>query len=406
MTSLAEDQFQTTKKKKKGKLKWLFRDAFFSTLLSLVCFSAISSLIFSTSYFNPLLHGVKDFSFLDAYYQANFSQKGQIDSNLVLINIGNFERREIAQLLDTLGAHDPEVIGVDIIFEETENSAAEIELRQSLARNKAIGSYIYMIEDSAPENHVAPAGMKRGYVNLTANDATGVIRGFEGMIADRNGMSFAFAGQLVRQFKNGAFWLEHRLDQKLKKQRRIKYYGHYSYFESYDAQEVLSSDFTESFKGKLVLVGYAGYPTGDPFDVEDKHFTPLNTNPLGKGIPDMYGLTIHANITNMLLKGDFFWELGIWGQALLIFLCAYLASLYFIWLDRRLKISYRTVRKFVLFVFAMFLVGCCLWAFGKNIAVEPTLVVIITIFSAGFVKYYKHLVRYIKTKRKFKSYIR
>lgn len=402
--SLNQSTAETPKKKKK--LKWLFRDALFSTILSLVAFSLLSALIFSTAYFNPLLDSVKDFSFLDAHYKANFNGKGKIDPNLVLVNVGRLNRAEIADVINRIQEQKPAVLGLDIIFRDKQEMMTDKTLLNAISKENTVLPYVHYKDSINDLGDIVPLHTAMGYVNLTSNEATAVIRGFEGMTSSEKGNLYALSSQLVRQFKSGVLWNDYHFEDKLLKNKRIKFYGHYSDFQHYEAADILTEKITPDLTGKIVLLGYAGSPPENPYDIEDKHFTPLNQNPLGKGTPDMYGMVVHANIANMLLQNDFFWELGIWGQGILIFICSYLASLYFIWLDKKLKISYRTVRKMVLFVFAFVFVGCCLWLFGKNISVEPTLVVIVTIFSAGFVKYYKHLVRYVKTKRKFKSYIK
>ncbi|MEO0570993.1 MAG: CHASE2 domain-containing protein [Bacteroidota bacterium] len=390
---------------KKNKIKWLFRDAFFCTVLSLVAFSLLANLILSTSYFNPLLHSIRDFSFLDAYYNANFSDQGKIDSTLLLVNIGDLDRKGIADLLDTLQQQNPEVLGLDIIFKEVGNKLDTV-LFNEMSKDNVVMSYIYNPDSLGTMGENLPLTSTFGYVNLTSVEPTEVIRGFKGVQSSGQDKYYSLVSQMMRSYQNGHIWNTQGYSQKLLRERRVKFYGHFKDFPHVEGADVLLGKGQNNLTDKIVLVGYAGYPSENPYDVEDKHFTPLNAHPLGKGIPDMFGITVHANITNMLLQNDFFWELGVFGQGLLIFLFSYLTCLYFIWLDRKLKISYRTVRKLVLFVFAVVLVGVCFWLFGKNVVVEPTLIVMTTIFSAGFVKYYKHLVRYIKTKHKFKSYLK
>jgi CHASE2 domain-containing sensor protein len=352
------------------------------------------------------LHSVKDFSFLDAYYSGNFSGKGKIDSTMVLVNIGNLNRQGIAHLIETIHQQQPAVLGIDILFKESESAKVDSALLRAMEKGNIVLPFIHSPEESDILSSITPLGAQMGYVNLTSTAPNEVIRGFIGVQSSNNDKVYAWASQVIRQYQKGRLWKVNGYSLKLLFERRIKFYGHFNDFVHIEGEKILSGSKQPSLKNKIVLVGYAGHPPGNPYDVEDKHFTPLNTHPLGKGVPDMFGITIHANIVNMLLQNDFFWELSFVGQGLLIFLFSYLACLYLIWLDRKLKISYRTVRKFVLFVFAVLFVGLCLWLFGKNVVIEPTLIIIATIFSAGFVKYYKHLVRYIKTKRKFKSYLK
>jgi len=395
------------KKAKTKKKKWLYRDALFSSLLSLIAFALLSVMMLSTSYFNPLIHTLKDFSFLDVFYEGNFVNETQISGDIVLINVEDYDRKNLALLIETINNNNPQVIGVDLIFKEKKINENDSLLAKALSYPKVITTYINRDNKTLGNAAIFKSpDQASGFVNFDAEGQAGVVRKIQG-VQNRNGkLVYAFTSQIIRNYNEGAIWLENELEKSLISKRRIKYYGHYKDFEHYNGTDFLTMDNKSVIEGKLVLLGYLGSPLGDVYDVEDKHFTPLNKNPSGKGIPDMYGLTIHANVLNMMLLNDFFVEIGLVGEGLLILLFTYLASLYFIWLDRKLKISYRTVRKLVLFVFAFLFVGLCLWLFRKDIVIEPTLLIMITIFSAGFVKYYKHLVRYINTKRKFKTYLK
>ncbi|NKI30989.1 CHASE2 domain-containing protein [Croceivirga thetidis] len=393
----------TKKEKRKRRRILLIKDALFCTLLSLLTFALFSSILFSISYFNPLLHSFKDFSFLDAYYQVFNSNGDKTNENLVLVNIEDLNREEIANLIEIINKTNPALIGVDIVFRQDGNSETTEKLKSQLSKQNVIRASI--LSDSL-KSVVSDDNTTSGYVNLTTAEATGIIRSFVGITESKGTRQYAFAAQLVRKWNSGQIWNTNGLERKLKERKRIKFYGNFQSFSHLNARTILQGKHLDKLKGKLVIVGYMGFPTGNPYDVEDKHFTPLNQHPLGKGIPDMYGITIHANIANMLLNDDFFLELSMFEKGILIFLFSYMVSIYFLRLDRKLKISYRTVRKLVLFVFAFCFVGICLWLFQNNVALEPTIIIIMTIYTAGFVKYYKHLIRYLKTKFEFKSYIK
>ena len=53
------------------------------------------------------------------------------------------------------------------------------------------------------------------------------------------------------------------------------------------------------YKDKIVLMGYTG-GMSDEHDVEDQHFTPMNSKIAGKSLPDMKGIYIHASILQSL----------------------------------------------------------------------------------------------------------
>jgi CHASE2 domain-containing sensor protein len=76
-------------------------------------------------------------------------------------------------------------------------------------------------------------------------------------------------------------------------------------FTVLDVHQVEDTLFTpELIKGKIVIIGYMGDYTGD-VAWEDKFFTPLNANYIGKANPDMFGVVVHANIVSMILREDY-----------------------------------------------------------------------------------------------------
>jgi CHASE2 domain-containing sensor protein len=198
-------------------------------------------------------------------------------------------------------------------------------------------------------------------------------------------------------------WREQDLERKLNGMRVINYKGNLEHFVHFTLDEFMALKHKEIVTDKIVLLGYLGTPTGNSFDVEDKHFTPLNIITAGKSIPDMYGMVVHANILAMLISDRFMYKVSNGWLLFLTFVLSFLASVYFIWLDRRLKLSYRTVRKAILFVFTIFMVWITLLLFKWGVVLKSAPIIAVTAFSAGFIKYYKHLVGYVNTKMKFNS---
>ena len=65
----------------------------------------------------------------------------------------------------------------------------------------------------------------------------------------------------------------------------------------------------EFLRGKIVLIGYLGENLVDSLSCHDKYFTPLNENYVGRSMPDMYGVVIHANIVSMILNDSYIYNL-------------------------------------------------------------------------------------------------
>jgi len=81
-------------------------------------------------------------------------------------------------------------------------------------------------------------------------------------------------------------------------------------FYALDVNDVSSESFVpEAIEGKIVMLGYLGEMLGDPSS-EDKFYTPLNKSELSRGLPDMFGLVIHANIVQMIISESWIDNMG------------------------------------------------------------------------------------------------
>ena len=93
-------------------------------------------------------------------------------------------------------------------------------------------------------------------------------------------------------------------------------------FLSFDIEEVLNKEEIPAFKDAVVILGYLG-DGNESFDIEDKHFTPLNSEWVGRAVPDTFGVIVHANILNMLSKGNMIYRVSKFSTYLLSFIVTY-----------------------------------------------------------------------------------
>jgi CHASE2 domain-containing sensor protein len=386
--------------------KWvLVRDGFFSTLLSLFVCYLVSLLFFNTSFFNPVSKAIQDFSFLDVYYSERLNKNEDINPEIVLINVEHKSRYEIGLVLEQVLAANPKVVGFDVILKESENAAGDTLLAKQLKSNKVVSSVVLSADKIIANHPFFTFENEPGFVNFNFDAQNTVIREFVSGTQQFNTNYESFSTIITKTYLSKKDWVKFELKAKLQGSRVINYQGNLEDFMHFTIDDFMTLKSKSIIKDKIVLLGYLGTPTGNTFDVEDKHFTPLNETTSGKSVPDMYGLVIHANIISMIISDNFMYKAPVFWIILLTFLFSFLASIYFIWLDKRLKISYRTVRKTILFVFAIVLIWITLVLFKNGIVLKSAPIIAVTVFSAGFIKFYKHLVRYVQTKRTFKSYI-
>tara|TARA_R110002095_G_scaffold1023_6_gene4965 strand:+ start:719 stop:1900 length:1182 start_codon:yes stop_codon:yes gene_type:complete len=392
----------------KKKTKLLIRDSFLSTILSCILVLILIFTIKNITFFNPFVQALTDFNLYDIYYSERFKPNDKINTDIILFNVEHRDRDILAVLLEKIIEQDPKVIGIDVIFEEKKEAFSDSILSKALKSNKIVNAF-NIVDNNIKENHsYFQNGNTEGYVNFNFNIVpyNYVIRKFVGVSQELDYMSFG--AQVAKQYL-GDKWDVYDYDKKLKKERIIKYYGDYDKFITLDIDDFLDYENTPFLKDKIVIVGYLGVPVGNEFDIEDKFFTPLNKHLVGKSDKDMYGAVIHANIINMLINDDFIFELPLFWVAILTFISMYFTTMLLIKMDKKYKVSYRTRKHTLLFVFSIVLVGLALLLFKYGLAFEIVPIIIGTLFAGSYVKYYKHLVRYVKKNRKkwkWKTYVK
>jgi CHASE2 domain-containing sensor protein len=394
----------------KKKTKLLIRDSFLSTILSCILALLLILTVKNISFFNPFVEAISDFSLLDTYYSEKFKSSDKINTDIVLINIKNLERDELGFLINRVIENNPKVIGLDVIFQERKEDAFSDSLLKGVLKDKSIVNAFNILDYDIIENHsYFKNNNPEGYVNFSFDktmDDGYIIRRFLGIHSNQEDYT-SFASQVSKQYLGEEAWNTLNYDKKLKRERLIKYYGNYNKFVVLDIDDFLDYEKVPILNDKIVLVGYLGSPnTGNVNDILDKYFTPLNEYHVGKSDKDMFGVVVHANIVNMLINNDFMFEVSSFVIALLTFISMFFTTLYLIKIDKRYKVSYRTRKQTILFIYYIVLVGIALLLLKYNFVIDVAPIIVGTLFAGSYVKYYKHVVRYVKTKRKWKTYVK
>lgn len=289
----------------------------------------------------------------NAEYHAIKDGKNTLDTNIVIVNIGNLKRQEIAQLLNKVNSCEPATVGIDIFFEGSYRHKMKLDsiydnmLAMSLKNtpnlvlvsggkegiekiNNKMQTVYYDIEKNQyPEYKTSDSLFTQHATSALANLVTDLksdnkedefkvcrkllthakIKSLNDTIIE------CFALALVEKYNPAkAEIFRKRIAKKQngkdKAEEIINYTGniHVPFQERekpryrvFDIMDIFKNNFKkEDFKGKIVLFGFLGgdinMKTG-----EDKFFTPLNERYIGKTYEDMYGVVIHANAITMIL---------------------------------------------------------------------------------------------------------
>lgn len=138
---------------------------------------------------------------------------------------------------------------------------------------------------------------------------------------------------------------------------------------------------------------------GDP-SWEDKFFTPLNSNYLGKTNPDMFGVVAHANILAMILKGDFINNIPSYIEIPISLLLIFLNTWLFGWLFLNLKEWWDGVNMLVALLEVLIIISIAIAVFHLfNYKFDITFLVITLFLSGNMIEFYFGLiVNYFRTR--------
>ena len=215
-----------------------------------------------------------------------------IDEDIVLVNLGEANREQIAMVLSKIDSCGPKVIGVDVFFFQEKGNFQDSILSQAfeVLRNDII-AYSFdsagTIITSIPK--IRNNASDEGYTDL--DDQKGLSSNFVPIIENGNNIYESFALRIVRAWKPE---FKHTLQKNKSIPIRFRRtLSQFNFFYSGDFDEL---DVCSYLKNKIVLVGYLG-PSS-----EDKHFTPIRFKVKYKeGEPDTYGLVIIANEIRTIL---------------------------------------------------------------------------------------------------------
>lgn len=313
--------------------------------------------------FDPIGDALGDMQFTDVVF-SRLRVTPKADTNVVLVNIGNLTRREIAQEINIVSQFKPKEIGIDVRFlspkpdtlgdlmlSEAIKNAGNVVLGDKLEKYDSVTGNFDSLGYSIPM--FSKNAMDNAFVNMiTDNKASEqsqfkMTRIFTPQVflkGDPNNDQLAFTVRLaqiyspekVKRFlkrNNQVEVINYRGDI-----RKSGYDGQIGpQFTALDIPELFSGNFEPSvFKNKIVLLGFMG-SNFQSQSWEDKFYTPMNAQYAGKANPDMYGVVIHANIISMILNQEYINILPPWLENAIGIVIVFFNNMFFLVIYRRLS---------------------------------------------------------------------
>ena len=263
------------------------------------------------------------FARMDLFIADRLYQKGNISSGKIVIvqidedslkELGSdplsWDRKIYAKLIEKLNENGAAAIGIDVIFAHQKDRESDSELSLAASKGNVVtaGMYYYgnklttaddgsyrwekdaVVDEAMPYEELRKQSVT-GIVNLT-DDIDGKVRHIALYYRGKEGKEASFAlalADVYAQNKGIDLILPEKDDVYLEYT-----YGSGGYLEKISLADVLNDKYPASlFEGKIVLVGACAAA------MQDEYLTAIDVNKA------MYGVEIHANSIDLLLRGEY-----------------------------------------------------------------------------------------------------
>lgn len=318
---------------------------------------------------DPIGQALADTELTDLTF-ARLREDPEIDTNILIVNIGNLSRAEVAMQINNISKYKPKVIAIDafyncpfgytdsincpmaydtlsnMILADAIANAGNVVLVTKLLQTKAlVEKYgdVAMYDSLERSDEILRVKAHEGYASLETDaghqEDLKTCRRFNPSMVVNGEMTYAFAVKTAMAFdsaKTKRFLERDNFVEVINyRGNTIDMYGASEYAGRYFALDWYQALDTNQFvpaliKDKVVLMGFLGADFGDT-SWDDKFLTPLNSKMAGRARPDMYGLVVHANIVSMILNEDYINETPNWVETLIaVVLCMLTVALFMI----------------------------------------------------------------------------
>jgi CHASE2 domain-containing sensor protein len=333
--------------------------------------------------FDPLGKALGDMEMTDIAF-SQIREDPQIDTNIVIVNIGNLNRAQIGKQIMNLSRCKPKVIGLDILFTcdwlkdttlcpQIKDTVSNQIFANAVAstKNMVLGlkilqtdSLIEKMGDVAVYDSVLHTfdplrrGAYEGFVNvITIADHQEDLKACRSLnprlklVDGTEELAFSVRMAMLYDSIKTKKFLNRGNDEEIINYRGniVDWHGASTYPGRYpvlDWEQALdTAQFVQGMiKDKIVIMGFLGKDLRDT-SWDDKFFTPLNKIYAGRGRPDMYGIVVHANVVSMILNEDYVDQIPYWEyfQYVFAFFVVFLNVVLFFWINTRLPVWFDTL---------------------------------------------------------------
>lgn len=373
--------------------KYLYeRDTIFATLWVFIFIVVLGSIPLNLGFLNPIKLGLKDFDFNDiSYSKLGKTKNTPIDKRIVIINIGQADREGLSMMIDKVGSMKPKVMALDVLFYDEKDPHQDSMLTETFRRNTNLIAARKLVLSGKEGDTISFAGTyiktasQYAHVNFF-NEETSTIRYFEPFIEDYKHEKYAsFSTEVIRAYDKEAY---HHLEKKGAHKVLINYTRSVNQYLVLNYEDILAGNVDDSaVMGKIALFGYIN---NNPYDIDDKKFTPMNEKYAGKSIPDMNGIVVHANIISMALDNNFVKKLPLWSTILIAIFVCWLHMSFFIRYYLESHIWFHLIAKIAQVASAIFFVWLGIYLFDRyRLKVDLKMSLIVIVMAVDVIYFYE-----------------
>lgn len=345
---------------------------------------------------DPVGKALEDFQLSDIVF-TELRENPAAHEDIVLVNIKHLDRGTIGKQIDALNEHNPAIIGIDAFFKEKKDFENDFRLMLSFDATDSLVMVTKLLnpdEDGECFDSLQTSESQfienafSGYANfITSPGVFKTTREFAPHFCYKDTFALSFTSEIARLHAPEAF---EYLMSRGNNEETINWRGNYKKFFSIDAEDVLDEDFDLSFiEGKIILMGFLGErEIGEP-SLEDTFFTPLNEVTGGRSVPDMFGVTVHANILSQILDQDYIDAIPDSINIIVALLLLYLNVSFFMWVGNHYKIYYDLITKSIQIVEVIILFGINLMALAVfSWKADFTIAIVAVLFCGDLTELY------------------
>ena len=385
--------------------KYLYeRDTIFATIWVFLFIVVLGSIPLNLGVINPIKLGLTDFDSNDmSYSKLGKAQHTDIDTNIVIINIGHADREGIALMIEKTASMKPKVMALDVVFDAPNDPSKDSLLRETFKKHTNLVVAVKYQLDSADKlivtrNHFKDDAHQYGYVNFP-NDDKETTRYFFPVKKTRD-TTFSFFSSTILKFYDTVAY--NKLVKKGDSRVMINYSRHTNQYLVVNGEDLMMDNIDSSaLEGKIALLAYINT---NPDDIEDKKFTPMNEKFAGKSTPDMNGIVIHANIISMALEDNYIKKLPLWGNLLIAVLVCWLHMSFFVRYYLESHIWFHLVAKIAQVASAIFFIWLGIYLFDKyRLKVDLKMSLIVIVMAVDVIYFYEAWAVWMHKKFNYKT---